>query len=154
MKPFRFRLQAVLILREKEEATALENYAEAHRQQMRATGLLSEARESLLSAQLLRNKQVEGGCRIWDMNQHDGFVKGLGQRVREEELALARAKAKAERAFEQVLNSRQKREVITKCRDRDHAKHQLEQRAYEQKAQDELAARTCMESMRTEQFTT
>lgn len=141
MKPFRFRLQAVQTLREKQETEAVEIYARACRRQERAAVQLEEVRQELLETQLDRNRRLQTNCRIGEVIQIEGFLSILKDRIQECQAAWQRECGQVQQAERGMREARQRREVIAKWLERDRQRHAAALRMHEQKAEDEMAAR-------------
>jgi len=141
MKPFRKSLAAVGTVRQRAENEALQAYAVALLNRVRAMERLRAAEQALSAAQADWQRQAAEGCDAQVMARHSAHCSNLSHTRLERTRQLAEAERLAEARMQELLFARQQRQAV----DRFHARQRL---AYdravareEQKALDELAHR-------------
>ena len=147
MKHFRFTLQALLTVRQREERDALEFYARELQARQHALDALADSENDLaLAWEDLRTQMVEGGP-IAGLVQRQGHCQHLGE-IRERNVtAVTRAENAANLALLAVVAARQNREVVEKFLEHQRKNYQRECNREEQKILDELAHRAGPESV-------
>jgi flagellar export protein FliJ len=141
MKPFRFTLEAVSTLRQRQEQKAMDQYVRSLALRSQAAERLETAESTLTAAwQEWRTQMTQGVTAIEAaraqahhrllMRQRDECVTGL-------ETADRRVNA----ALQAMIAAKQQREVVDKCFEKQKARHTREQLQEEQKFMDDLAGR-------------
>ena|SRR5438105_1642259 len=139
MKKFRFSLQALHTLRERQERHALQDYS-------RALGILEQARHQVTVTQ----EELE---RIWGqmrestlqnfaalgLDQLHAYSQKVQQRTRDCENAATVARTKTSQAYAKFLAARHACAVVDKFFQSQKRRHDRERRRYEQRALDEMA---------------
>jgi flagellar export protein FliJ len=141
MKRFVFKLQAVLVLRQRAEQAALENYTRtAQRQQALAAQLievemeLSEGRRQWLNA-------LADGCPAVRAAQMMAFCHLLEARKGQAEQELMQANIDLYESSQQLVVVRQQRETVEKFMERQRARYDRELHEDERKMIDDLVGR-------------
>lgn len=141
MKHFRFTLQALLTVRQREERDALEFYARELQARQQALDALADSENELAIAwDELRTQMIAGGP-IAGLLQGQAHCHHLSE-IRERSVtAVARAEDAANFALLAVVVARQNREVVEKFLEQQRKNYQRECNREEQKILDELAHR-------------
>lgn len=141
MKSFRFSLQAVLTLRQRQERFALEAYAAAllvcHQAVSRMKAVELELSTSWSD---LRCKQ-DAGCSAAVMSQASEYSRTLSRRRDEAGVALMAAERGMNVSLKSLLEARKQREIVDACHDKQKLAHQREQVRQENRLLDDLAGR-------------
>ena len=141
MKPFRFTLEAVAIVRTRNENEALAAYARALLCRQRALDQVDAIRRELEAAWARARRDLAAGCPAAKMAQGCRHTQAL----EDEQVRLTDALQQAERAVNQMLQrmlaARQQREVVDKLRGHQRARHERDVARETQKILDELALR-------------
>ena len=114
MKKFRFKLQAVLTLRQRAEQVALASFGAAERVRLAAAERVAAAAMDLSAA---RHRYLHGladGCPALRAAQSLAWCHELETRQHQADAALRQAEAAASRARQHWLHARQQREVVEK----------------------------------------
>jgi flagellar export protein FliJ len=141
MKRFRFTLQAILTLRQREEHQALERYAAAllsRRQAAEKLALLED--EMSHAAAALRVRLSEGSVAV-ELAHLQSHYETLERRHDQAREALAAAERLIRPAHEEMLEARRQREVVEGCQEKQRQRHDRELLRDEAKVHDELALR-------------
>ncbi len=140
MKPFEFSLQAVATLRENEEARAREGYAHAVRLHRQIAAKQQEI-ESGIHENLVESGQSFGQAVHADtVGQSQARLRVLRARLEEFSTEAAHLQAAVNDKWRQLVLARQRREVVSKLRDRQFAAHQAQEVRAGQASMDEMAA--------------
>jgi len=140
MKKFRFSLEAILLLREREEQRAVEKFmraSAAHRERLER--LEDAERDFAKAAAELREKSARGipGMELRQMQGHLGALEDLRK---ERARAAAESQAALGQARDELAAARRRKEVIDRFREKQRRKHAEAARLEELKFLDELAA--------------
>lgn len=147
MKHFRFTLQALLTVRQREERDALENYARKLQTRQQALDDLAAIENDLaLAWNDLRHQMIEG-THAAALLQRQAHCHHLGQQREQRLTLLSQAEEAANLALLTVLTARQNREVVEKFLDQQRKNYQRECNREEQKLLDELAHRAGPDSV-------
>jgi flagellar export protein FliJ len=141
MKRFRFTLQALLTLRQREEHEALERYAAALLARRRAAEVLASVEDELARAATVLNKHLVEGALAADLARIQNHYRTVESRYQEALDALKAAEQKIRPAHEGMLESRRQREVVEGCQEKQRERHSRDAMRIEAKLQDELAGR-------------
>ena len=139
MKPFRFTLQAVRTLRQRQEQTALKEYAVAALAHQRALDAVQTVQRELESAWGLVEKKTLDGVTAAQLTQLQAHARAVAERVRQAEEALAGTLLAVNRALQKLVAARRQREVVDKLFEKQKLRHQRRVLAAEQKQLDEFA---------------
>jgi flagellar export protein FliJ len=141
MKAFRFTLEAVRTIRQRQENEALEFYARALLSRQHALASL-EAIHHRIAEDFARMRQLlAGGCTAAQAAQAQNYHRSL-EKMREEAVgALEQAERRVNAASQAMLIARQQREIVDVYREKQQAVHQRAELREEQKTLDEFALR-------------
>lgn len=141
MKTFRFTLEAVRTIRQRQENDALENYARALLARQQTLEKLETARERIQEhfAQM-RQWLSEGGAAA-QAAQAQSWHRSLEKMRDECVAALGLAERRVNAASQAMLAARQQREIVDIYREKQQAVHQRSLLREEQKVLDEFAMR-------------
>lgn len=141
MKKFRFTLEAVGTVRQRQEQKALELYAKALATLRQMAEQLEEAERDLsISLQEWRDK-LAGEFSAADAARAHTCHRVLMQRRDDAALAVAAADVRVKAALQAMLQARQQRGVVDNLFDKQKALHQRDVARDEQKFLDEIAGR-------------
>lgn len=141
MKRFRFSLQALFTVRQRQEQQTLEVYARAlAAQQQAADRLCKTERECEQVWQLSRQRRASAApaAHLAQMEDYCHVMEEFRKRCAE---ALRQARQATSAALKKFLAARQAREAVDKFRTRQRERHDHEARREEQKMIDEGAQR-------------
>ena len=141
MKNFKFSLQALLVLREQQEQTALQEYGKALLARERAMSAVRSAQEELLQGWAQFHERLAAKCAAADLAQMQQWCQSLERKVQELEYVAKAARGQAKQAFFQLLAARQAKTVLEELAAKQKARHERARRKKEQKALDESANR-------------
>jgi flagellar protein FliJ len=140
-KKFRWRLDPVKKVKEREEERNQEALAEANRALRSEEDKVADlVRQRGDAVKALQGSQ-QGALNPTDLAMRDAYVKTLGERIRVQTEAVEAARKLAEERQEALMKAVQERKVFDNLKDRDHQRHKKEQRRREQAATDETANR-------------
>lgn len=138
MRKFRFSLQAVLTVRQRQEQVALENYARALAEFQVTTQKTELADRQLTRAWGAMRREVTGGTTVeqfaWSQEYCHSMERELDKCHRE--LDTHRKRLEAQR--QKVLSARRDREAVEKFEEAQRKKHDYEVRRQEEKAVEDL----------------
>lgn len=143
MKHFRFRLQAVLEQRERQETLAKQTYAEAQSALIRAERLLSEMRDvrQALLDELCR-RRMESAAEAFDAfetKMYQDYMQVITQSVQEQESDVRTLCCTCEAHKLHLIGTSQDRQALATVHDRHKIAHILARQRAEQAVMDELA---------------
>jgi len=141
MKHFQFTLEAVSIVRQRQEQKAMELYGHTLANQQKAREALEKAEGELHSAQDELRGQLTRGCAAQQAAQALAFQQTLSLRRHECAAAFETAERRVNAAFKALLHARRQREMVDKCFDRQLARHRRDLARGEQRFLDDLAGR-------------
>jgi flagellar export protein FliJ len=141
MKSFRFTLEAVRTLRQRQEQVAMEQYAQALAFRQQAYDRLEGVQQELNAGFRDLRARLAKGCAACEAAQAGEYHKSLARRRDECALALGHAERRVNAAMQNMLATRQQRELVDKYFDKQKSRHQREQFRLEQKMLDDLAGR-------------
>jgi flagellar FliJ protein len=122
-KPFKFRLERVRELRERDEDRAREELAVSLGHQLRGTAMLQAAAEQVRDARTLRTTGVGGGVSGADLVAQERWVERLESERATAELAVARASAEVAHRRGELVAARQRREALERLKTRQQGEH-------------------------------
>ncbi|MGA2863787.1 MAG: flagellar export protein FliJ [Verrucomicrobiota bacterium] len=141
MKAFRFRLQAVLTLREQAEQTAQQVCAGACVALDQAAARLRSAEAEIAANDQLWRARLAAGLRAEELEQWRLYAGLLYDRRTRMARELAQAREQLEEARRQLLLATRRRETLERLRHRQRRMHDYEAARAEQKLLDELSKR-------------
>ncbi|HEY3863213.1 MAG TPA: flagellar FliJ family protein [Verrucomicrobiae bacterium] len=141
MKAFQFSLEAVQVVRQRQENDALESYAGALLARQQAIDLVEGIEQRLREhyGQILQ--MVAGGCAASQAAQAQNYHRSLTQRRDEAAAALRKADGRVSSACDAMMAARQQREIVDGYRRKQQAAHHRTALREEQKMLDEFAIR-------------
>lgn len=141
MKPFRFSLQAVLTVRERQEHVALEAYARAVEECLAARSRLEAARLELEAARGEWGRLMNAGCTAEAACAHRDHCVNLEHRELRQVANLEQRDRALQAAWQVLMTARQKRETVDRFQELQRERHEHELQVEEQKLLDEMAGR-------------
>jgi flagellar export protein FliJ len=141
MKAFRFRLQAVLTLREQAEQAAQQRCARAYAAVESSVARIRSAEAEIDAAKQAQQAQLAVGQRAGQLDQSRLYAHLLYERHRQLARELAEARRRADEAWRQLLVATQQREALERLRGRQQRIHDYQATRAEQQALDELVGR-------------
>jgi flagellar export protein FliJ len=140
MKNFKFSLQALRILRERQEQNALQEYGNTLRQ-LEAAQAKAEALQTELEGAWTQLQQAyKGSTSARHLAQLQEWCSTLRTQKQQSEYNLKVAHQHSQEAFTRLVAARQARSVVEKCYERQKQQHELQVRKHQTKIQDDRAA--------------
>jgi flagellar export protein FliJ len=151
MKAFRFTLEAVRTVRQRQENDALENYARALLTRQQAMDLLEAIHQRIGDDFAQMRRLLAGGCTAAQAAQAQNYHCSLEIMRKDGLAALEQAERRVKAACQAMLTARQQREIVDVYREKQQAVHQRAELRVEQKLSDEFAIRrvTALRSAQT-----
>jgi flagellar export protein FliJ len=147
MKPFRFTLEAVRTLRQRQEQNATERYVQALLTRQQALDLLDGLQRELNEGWQELRVQLAKGCSASHAAQAHDYHRALAKRRDEASEALGIAERRVNATLQTMLSARQQREIVDKSCEKQKARHLRDQLREEQKRLDDLAGRRSLSSL-------
>ena len=141
MKAFRFSVDALGVLRQRQENEALQQYSRALLVRQQALDALEAARDQIRAHWTEMRRRLAGPCPAGQARQLQDHLLVLERRQQECVAALRAAERGVNAASQVMLLARQQREIVETYRDKQLAKHQRLEAREDQKLLDELAGR-------------
>ena len=141
MKPFRFTLQAVRTLRERQEREALEHYGQTLIERLRAVERLETAEHELAQARFEWQQLASAGAVAADLTRLQAGCATLAARRDECAGAVATAERMMNRALHTFRTARQACETVDNLFENQRAAHARAVNQAEQKNLDDLVRR-------------
>ena len=141
MKRFKFNLQPVLVIREREERQAMEAYARALAEQRRLMAALYDAQRELGVAYSESRRRLLDGAPVAFIMQQQLYCAHLEERCKAAAQSSAAAEEKVKTAVQAMTIASQRREVVEKFRGNQRAAYDRALSIEEQKMLDEFAGR-------------
>ena len=141
MKAFRFRLQAVLTLREQTEQAAQQRCARAYAAVEIAAARVRSAEAEIDATDQAHRAQMAAGPRAGQLDQLRLYVSLLHERRRQLARELAEGRRQAAEAARQLLLATQQREGLERLRGRQRRVYDYQTARAEQQTLDELVGR-------------
>jgi len=141
MRAFRFTLEAVRTVRQRQETEAQEHYARALLARQKALDLLESFHQRIAEDFAQMRRLLAGGCSAGQAAQAQTYHRSL-EKLRDNCAAeLERAECRVKADSQAMLAARQQREIVDIYCEKQHAVYQRAEWREEQKNQDELAGR-------------
>jgi len=139
VKPFRFRLEKFLTIRQQETRRALNALAIARLRRRQAATYLEQVRAErrASAAALLRQRQSRMTALEWRRTAE--IYDGLVQKERAAEAILKEALAEEERRRRDLTEAERREKTLERLKERREEEYRLELAAWEQKQTDEVA---------------
>lgn len=141
MKAYRFRLQAVLTLREQAEQAAQQQCARAYAAVEVAATQVRTIEAEIDATEHAHRAQLAAGPRAVQLEQLRVYAVLLHERRRQLACELAEARKLADDAWRQLLLATQHREAMERLRSRQRRVHDYQAARSEQQLLDELVGR-------------
>ncbi len=141
MKRFQFTLEAVRIVRQRNEQTALERYAHALLTRRQAMDRLDAVQREINAGWQELRAMLAASCPASRAAQAHVYHQSLEKRRTDCAAELGLAERRVNLAFQAMLHARQQREIVDKCFEKQKARHLRDQAHKEQKFIDDLAGR-------------
>ena len=141
MKAFRFTLEAVRTLRQRQEREALEGYIHALLYRQKALAALEAVDQSIARDFAQMRQLLAGSCTAARAAQAQNYHRSLEVQRDAASVALAQAERRVNEASQTMIAARQQRETVDVYREKQHALHQRLELREEQKMMDEFALR-------------
>ena len=138
-KPFKFRLERVRELRERDEDRAREELAVSLGHQLRGTAMLQAAAEEVRSARTRPATGPGAGVTGADLVAHERWVERLESERATAELAVQRASAEVAHRRGELVGARQRREALERLKARQQTEHTAQVQRAEGAVLDEIA---------------
>ena len=153
MKSFKFRLQAVLDQRERQEKAAQQSFAEAEAAYRRAEVLLGELNE--IRAALLHELNIRRGAGFdaAETRLYHDYMQTITSSIREQEAHMQDLASTREAFKLHMLSATQGRQVIDKVKTRDKDDHHRERERATQKVMDDLTTTRYISARRAQEQT-
>jgi flagellar export protein FliJ len=141
MKAFRFTLEAVRTVRQRQENQAQENYARTLAARQQVLDLLETISYRIGCDFAQMRELLAGGCTAAQASQAQSFHRTLEKKREDCMAALGLAERRVSAASQAMLAARQKREIVDTYCEKQYALHQRLELKEEQKTLDEFATR-------------
>jgi len=141
MKSFRFTLEAVRTLRQRQEQTTLELYAQALLARQQAIAKLENAQRELNASTQELRERLAAGCTAAQAAQAHEYQRSLVRRRDECTAALGATERRVNAAMQAMIAARRQREIVDKYFDKQKLGHLRGLARNEQKMLDDLAGR-------------
>lgn len=138
MKAFRFTLQAILTLRQRQEQVCLEQYGQAVQAREQALARLEAVQAELESAWAHRRALQTAGAPLARLIQADDWCQTVDARRTACAAALREAQSQVAAAWSRFLAARRQREGVEKYRARQKRRYDLDCQREEQRILDDL----------------
>jgi flagellar export protein FliJ len=141
MKPFRFPLKSLRVLREQKERTMQKRYVEALRASDAAAAKLDAATHELAAAWTLLCEQVAEGATVGQLHQTRAWCGELERRCDQLSAALKSAQRATQDAWREMALASRDREALDRLRAKCRRAFDREVQRDEQKQLDEMGLR-------------
>lgn len=139
MKPFRFSLQPIRVLREQREQTAQQRYAEALRACEMAAARVRSASEGLDRAWTALHKDLASGVTGTQLLRSRAWCNVLEQRLRDRTREMEQARLSTDALWHELMGATREREALDSFHDKSRRAYDREFQRAEQNALDEMA---------------
>ncbi|HET7625346.1 MAG TPA: flagellar export protein FliJ [Verrucomicrobiae bacterium] len=141
MKAFRFTLESVLTLRQRQEQVAMSHYAQSLLAHQQASARLEAAQRDLDAGQQELRGRIAGGFAAAQAAQAQDYILLLEKKRQKCAAELSVAEKRKNFAMQTMLAARQQREVVDKFFERQKKRYDYERAREEQKTLDSLPQR-------------
>jgi flagellar export protein FliJ len=148
MKPFRFSLQSLRVLREQKEQLAQQRFADALHACEEAAFQLHLASEELAAGWTSLCQDLSTGVPATKLMRTRAWCSVLEQRQKERAVTLQTARRAMDTAWREMMNAARDREVLDSYHDKCRRAYDREAQREEQKRLDELGVRRSVASSR------
>jgi flagellar export protein FliJ len=139
MKPFRFPLQPIRVLREQKEQQAQQHYALALNACEEAAARVRAAGEELAACWTTLGDELAAGAEATEVLRTRAWCNVLELRLRERTGALEKARLDVDQVWREMLLATRDREALDRFYDKAHRIYDRDVQRAEQKELDELA---------------
>lgn len=139
MKKFRFSLQAVLTVRQRQEQTALESFSRAVAARQQAVERLNESQRACREAWELSRVRTAAGAPAIHLAQLHDYCQNMEEFQKECVRAVAAAQVVVDQKWEKLVAARQAREAVDKFLERQRERYDRELQREEQKMFDDVS---------------
>jgi flagellar export protein FliJ len=144
MKPFRFSLQSIRVLREQKEQIAQQRFGEAMRACEEAAFQLQAASDELAAGWSSLCEELTEGVAATKLLRTRAWCQVLEVRQKERTLALQRARRLMDEAWREMMLATRDREALDHYHDKCRRAYDREAQREEQKRLDELGVRRAL----------
>jgi flagellar export protein FliJ len=141
MKPFRFSLQPVRVLREQREQQMQRRFGEAMRRREDAVIALQQAGDELAAEWNALCEELSSGVAMSTLLKSRAWCNVLEQRQKQRRVELIEAQHAMDAAWRDMMLATRDREALDKFHDKCRRAHDREVQRGEQKVLDELGVR-------------
>ena len=141
MKPFRFPLQPIRVLRERKEQVAQQRFAQAMLACEEAASHLQAASDDLAAGWNSLCEELSSGVVATHLTRTRAWCSILEQRQKERAAALQHARRLMDAAFRDMMLASRDRETLDRYHDKCRRAHNLESQREDQKLLDEIGVR-------------
>lgn len=141
MKAFKFTLQPLRVLRERQEQTALHAYAVTVQAVTQAGATQLAARQVLEEGWTERRKLEGSGVSAFELVQSQEYCTAMEQRMNVCTQRLRAAEQASQQAFTRLMAARKATAMVDRFLEKQKQEHRLRRRKHEQKELDELSRR-------------
>lgn len=138
MKRFRFKLEALLTIRERQERDALRILAECQRNLQNEVERRNSLENAMKNAIVRREDLSARVTTVQEYRLEDLFIQGNKRRIEFAGRAIFRAQKWVKQAMSQYLVARQRKTVIEKLKEKAKHLHKVEVLKKEQKELDDI----------------
>ncbi len=139
MKPFRFALQPILLLKQQAEQTARERYAATLRACEEAAARVQQASIELTECWTGLCQKLAEGVASGELLRARAWCNVLELRVKERAAALEKARHAVDGVWQELMIATRERESLNRLQERRRAAYNRAVQSAEQKEMDELA---------------
>jgi flagellar protein FliJ len=149
MKPFRFSLQSVRVIRERKEQAAQQKYAAALREHERAAAGLQKANDELAGSWESLCRDLASGASAADLRRARAWCAALETRQQERAAELRQARYALDAASQELMNAARDRQALDRLHDKHRRNYDREIQREEQKVLDEMGLRPGLIGLRS-----
>jgi flagellar export protein FliJ len=139
MKPFRFSLQPLRVLRQQKERASQQRYADALRACENAATRVQTASEELNACWTTLNKELSAGVPGMQLLRTRAWCNVLEMKMRERASELEKARLTVDAMWQEMLLATRDREALDSFHDKSRRAYDREAQRVEQNNLDELA---------------
>jgi flagellar export protein FliJ len=147
MKPFRFPLQPLRVIREQKERAAQQRYAGALRACEEAAARVRNTSEELNTCWATLNRELSSGVTGTQLLRTRAWCNVLELRLRERTGDLEKTRLEMDSVWQEVIRATRDRETLDRFHDKCRSAYDREMQRVEQNTLDELA--TQLSAVRT-----
>jgi flagellar export protein FliJ len=144
MKPFRFSLQSIRVLREQKEQIAQQHFAEAMRACEEAASQLQAASDELAAGWTSLCEELSAGVAATKLLRTRAWCNVLEHRQKQCSLALQHARRLMDAAWRDMMLATRDREILDCYHDKCRRAYDLAAQREEQKQLDEVGVRRAL----------